>query len=250
MGWMPTLRMLLPTAIAFMTWMSVQRTTKTDVTGVTLVLSGTELFWMKWYPKLLLALAFVGLFALLAQPASAQVLEEDEESYVQQQGFFFSVEYGPYFFVARGRLANDNPLRPQANIAGTFGGVQLGYRISPIFSLQFLFLTTQVPGNGQVGGANGSYMFNLSASISFVRINRVFLYAKLGGGLQLTLPEETYGSPLGIGVHGGLGVRWHTRLKHFSIGLEALAVVHLPLTDNGIEVAVGFGLMPTLMYIF
>ncbi len=205
---------------------------------------------MKWYSKLLLALAFLGLFGLLAQPASAQVLEEDEESYIQQKGFFFSLEYGPYFFVARGRLANENPSLPQANIGGSSGGIQLGYRINPYFSLQFLFLTTQVPGNGQVGGANGSYMFNISASISFVRVNRVFFYAKLGGGLQLTTPEEAYNSLLGIGVHGGLGVRWHTRLKHFSIGLEALAVIHLPLTDNGIEVAAGFGVMPTLMYIF
>lgn len=205
---------------------------------------------MKWIRKWLLSLLVLGLMGWLAQPVSAQVLEEDEDSYLQR-GFFFSVEYGPYFFVARGRLSNVDLRQPQANIVGSFGGVQIGYGITQHFSLEFLFLTTQMPGSPQYGGANGSYMFNLSSTISFVRIQRLFLYAKIGGGLQLTLPAETYGgSILGVSAHGGLGIRFYTRSNHLSIGLEALAIVHLPLTDKGIEVAVGFGLMPTLLYTF
>lgn len=205
---------------------------------------------MKLTRKWLLSLLFFSLTGWFSQPASAQVLEEDEDSYIQK-GFFFSVEYGPYFFVARGRLAPTDLTKPQSNIVGSFGGVQIGYGITQNFSLEFLFLTTQMSGSGQYGGGNGSYLFNLSTTISFVQIQRLFLYAKLGGGLQLTLPAETYGgSILGISAHGGLGLRFYTRLNHLSIGVEVLAVVHLPLTDKGIEVAVGFGLMPTILYTF
>lgn len=201
---------------------------------------------MKLSRKLLLTLTLVvGLMGCMVNLASAQVLEEDESSYIPESGFFFSLEYGPYFLLPTSEQTGN--LSP--NVAGSFGGVQLGYLINKRFSLQFHFLTTQIGGSGQFGGANSSYIFNLSFAIHFANVNRLFFYFKAGGGLQLTLPELPNSSMLGFGAHGGLGLRYYTRLKHLSLGLELLAVIRLPFPAPT-TLSFGLGLMPTLMYIF
>jgi hypothetical protein len=201
-------------------------------------------------------LMLISCFGLFSPNSHAQILEEDHNSYLQQ-GFFFSVEYGPFFFIARPPSldAGGLPGRPSSDIVGSFGGIQLGYDISERFALQFSFLTTQVRGDTQYGGGSGTYLFNLSAAFSFVRINRLFIYARAGAGLILALPEGVYQAP-GLAVHVGLGLRLYTKMRHFSFGAEILSTIRIPTSSIKVgdldkpELAVGIGLLPYVRYTF
>jgi len=72
---------------------------------------------------------------------------------------------------------------------------------------------------------------------------------------MLAAPATVY-QGLGFAVHSGLGLRLYTRMRHFSIGLEVLALMRLPTTSimvNGVEeseLAFGLGILPTLRYTF
>jgi len=113
--------------------------------------------------------------------SSAQVLEEDTESYIKH-GFFFSLEYGPYMSILKPPSLSSET-RGQSDFLGTLGGIQAGYDINKNFSLQFLFLTTQVKGHSQRGGGSGSYIFNLSATYLFSNEAVFFFMQSLVVGL-------------------------------------------------------------------
>lgn len=194
--------------------------------------------------------AFSVFFILLTPRAHAQYLEEDPKSYVRK-GFFMSASYGLYIFALKpSALSRENGA--QASLIGTLGGIELGYDIADIFSLQFSFLAPAVSGDPQAGGGNGDYLFQLGATIHFVRLDQLYIYAKLGAGISLSLPDTN--NNLGLIVHLGLGVRYYTRARHLSVGIEVIGLLR-PLTfgtASGTDSALslGIGLMPTLTYNF
>ena len=176
--------------------------------------------------------------------ASAQLLEEDEEAYVYK-GFFVGAEYGAYILALKpSTLAKEGGA--QSATFGSIAGIELGYDISQSFSLQLSFINTQLRGDAQKGGGNGTLLFNLGASIFFVRTGRMFVYAKLGAGLMMVVPSELL--PTGVMAHAGFGIRYFTRLRHFSFGIEVLGLFRPPLTEEGM--ALGIGVLPTLTYTF
>ncbi len=194
--------------------------------------------------------AFSVFFALLTPRANAQFLEEDPKSYVRK-GFFMSASYGLYIFALRpSALARENGA--QANLIGTLGGIEIGFDIADIFSLQLSFLAPAVSGEPQAGGGNGDYLFQLGATIHFVRLDQLYIYAKLGAGVSLSLPDTK--NNLGLIVHLGLGLRYYTRARHLSVGIEAIGLLR-PITfgqSSGTDsvLSLGIGLMPTLTYNF
>lgn len=202
--------------------------------------------------KRFLPLLLLASVAFSPSKASAQYLEDDEKSYITK-GFFMSAEYGFYFFLVK-PSALDRPNGPQASLLGSMGGIEIGYDIADIFSLQFTFWAPSVRGNTQTGGGGANYLFNLGATIHFLRFKQLYVYGKLGAGLSLALPPEP-GGELGLMIHAGLGIRYYTRLRHFSIGIEAIVLVR-PVTFGGTPapgdstLSLGLGLMPCLTYNF
>ena len=199
---------------------------------------------------LLGSLVLLTLSTILPSRAQAQYLEEDTKSYVNK-GFFMSVSYGLYFFLLK-PSSLDRPNGPQANLLGTLGGIELGYDIADIFSLQFSFSAPTVTGDPQAGGGNGDYLFQLGATIHFVRLEQLYIYAKLGAGISLSLPDPAGG--LGLIAHLGLGLRYYTKMRHLSVGIEVMGLLR-PLTFGGVSgtdsaLSFGLGLMPTLTYTF
>ncbi|MCB9638820.1 MAG: adventurous gliding motility protein CglE [Myxococcales bacterium] len=194
--------------------------------------------------------AFSVLFGVFAPRAQAQYLEEDPKSYIRK-GFFMSASYGLYVFALKpSALSRENGA--QASLIGTLGGLELGYDVADIFSLQFSFLAPAVTGDPQAGGGNGDYLFQLGATIHFLRLNQLYIYAKLGAGVSLSLPDTN--NNLGLIVHLGLGLKYYTRARHLSVGLEVIGLLR-PLTFGGTSgsdssLSLGIGVMPTLTYTF
>ena len=203
-----------------------------------------ELSRFRRYLRFLGAIAFIAM--LTSGPVNAKVLEEDDDSYLQQ-GVFFSLDFGPYLFLAKPATLS-TPDVGEAGLFGMSGGVQMGYALSPQFSLQFIFFSYHVRGNAQIGGGSSSYLINLGITFAFLRFLRTFLYVKLGAGVMLTSPPFIYKS-IGFAALGGLGVRVHSRMKHFSFALETLTTIRFPLGGEG-EFSMGLGLLPSVIYTF
>jgi hypothetical protein len=185
--------------------------------------------------------------ALLSiRPAAlrAQILE-DQKSYITK-GFFISAEYGAYLLVLKPNTLSV-ATGPQADLLGSLAGFELGYDLGDRFSLQFLFWSANVRGDVQQGGGSGTYLFNLGLTFHFARVNRLYIFAKLGAGLMLVLPSGIFNTP-GVMIHGGIGLRYYTRLRHFSFGIEALALFRPPTDPAGMSL--GVAILPSIFYTF
>lgn len=189
----------------------------------------------------LLALAL--LFSSVVPSASAQVLEESDESYIYK-GFFMTAEFGAFVLALKPSDLNGSN-GPNSDLIGIMSGFELGFDVGQVVSLQFTFWSTNVTGDVQAGGGVNALLLNLGATIHAVRSGRLSVYAKLGGGINLGFP----GTKIGVTAHGGLGVRFFTRLRHFSVGLEATALIGIPALDNT-SLSVGIGVLPTITYTF
>lgn len=195
--------------------------------------------------KLAIPLFALMLLMYLPAVAQAQVLYDDKKSYVQK-GFFFSVEYGAYLDIVKpGVLTTAGG--PSSGLLGHIGGISIGYDLADRFDLHFSFLSPQIGGDPQRGGGSASFLLSLGVTGYIVRSEQLYFYAKAGAGVMLVIPESLLGLT-NVMAHGGLGLRYYTKMKHLSIGIEALALIRLPLDNNGL--ALGIGIMPTLMYTF
>lgn len=209
-------------------------------------------FVITMLPRILI-LALVMSMSLLWSPqqASAQILEEDDSSYVYK-GFFMSAEYGLYIFALKpdSLIPNaDTGRGASADLLGSVSGFDLGFDLNEMFALQFSFGTVNVRGGTQDGGGSTAMLFNGGVSIFFLR-SRLTFYARVGAGLAVTMPTGIL--PIGLMAHLGLGVRYFTRMKHFSISFEARGLFRPPLGDNsqGNTMSLGIGLLPSVTYTF
>lgn len=186
------------------------------------------------------------LLSLLVPSVSwGQVLEEDKDAYVKK-GFFFSVEYGPYINILKqGALSIEGG--PQASSLGHLGGIGVGFDLMDRLDLHLSFLTANIAGDGQKGGGSGTYLFNLGVTAYFVRLSQLYIFAKVGAGLKLILPNDI--SDMGLMAHAALGIRYYTRSRHLSVGLEVLALIGIPFGPQD-NLTLGLGIMPTLQYTF
>ncbi len=196
----------------------------------------------KWF----IALAFLSLLSISSSSVRAQILEEDDDSYLQS-GFFMAADFGPYLLIAKPATLS-LPEQSEAQTLGMSGGVLLGYGITPRFSVEFRFFSYHVRGDSQAGGGSSSYLLNLGATFAFLRFIRTFIYARLGAGIMLSSPPTIY-SGIGFSVLGGVGARVYSRLKHFSFALELLTTLRIPLGGAN-ELAFGMALLPSVIYTF
>lgn len=74
-------------------------------------------------------------------------------------------------------------------------------------------------------------------------VKRTWIYVRAGGGFALFAPTVMF--PAGnVFLNAGVGVQYFTKLRHFSIGLEA--------TGNffALTTTIGFAITPSLRYAF
>lgn len=106
---------------------------------------------------------------------------------------------------------------------------------------------------GQSGGAASgdfsSFMPGVTARVNIVGfddsqdVRRWWLFVRAGGAVTLYAPKALLPN-IDIMVFAGPGVEYYTRLRHFSIALEADFVFQI-LTRT-----IGFNIMPTIRYAF
>lgn len=83
-------------------------------------------------------------------------------------------------------------------------------------------------------------------------VRRTWLYVKGAAGLIIYNPHSLFvDQTIDLLVSGGLGVEYFTKLRHFSVGLEASFNAMLLTAGGGsLPFPMGFSLLPTLKYSF
>jgi hypothetical protein len=192
--------------------------------------------------------------ASAAEPAQDPAAQADT---VQQKAKFNEIERGFSFRVPVGVMAYIGNVTTGAitksYTPGLLIGAEFGYDISPIFDLGGFFYFSHVYGvNGSLASDPQrdlqSALGGLMARISFVATERFYfgLRAGVGYGYQTTSVE-----PLqhGLGVVAALTAEYFTRIRHFSIALDAGGLVYLPV-GSGMGLSGGITVTPAVRYTF
>ncbi len=170
-----------------------------------------------------------------------------------ERGFFLGVTGGAHFVL--NPPAVEGGARPFS--PGQTATVEVGYELGERLALSaFLMGTVNRAGAEYVGHSGGTASGDFSALIpgASARVNavgfndaqgveRTWLYLRGGAGLVMFSPKTLLPDP-DVLVFAGPGVEYFTRLRHFSIGLEATGSY---LVTSG---TIGFAVTPNLRYAF
>lgn len=168
---------------------------------------------------------------------------------------FFMEAHGGYW----GTLsAPASPGTPTGFSSGYEVRVDLGWDIGRYVSPS-LFLNYRVNYMGSdytgystsklVSGAYQALLPGAAVKVRFVGISdaqgvqRTWFYARLAAAAVFYFPKSLIGQ-IDVAVSGGLGVEYYTKLRHFSIGLEA-NFSYMVMTST-----MGFSVVPSLKYTF
>ncbi|HOX46365.1 MAG TPA: adventurous gliding motility protein CglE [Myxococcota bacterium] len=172
----------------------------------------------------------------------AQVFEEVE------RGFFLRTTLGAAMAVTDMFGDSAGVKRESTLWPGPVVGLEIGYDFGQYASLHLAAQGQQIIGvqerNDRESGADATLLaLMLGGRVNLVTSQRVAWYLKVGAGWMFTWPELA-GLDSGFLVHGGTGVEYATKLRHFTVGLEATA--QYDIANGGLLV----GLSPTLKYVF
>lgn len=197
------------------------------------------------------------LFGLLPGFAWAQQAPtKDKEAVVFneiERGFFFGVQGGPFFLLNPPAAAGTPRPFSTGQMAFVEAGFDFGERVSVA---AFLAATQNKASSSYVGFSNGRASGDFSAMIpgGSLRFNalgfddsqgvrRTWLYLRGGAGYAIFSPRTLL--PEGdVYAFAGPGIEYFTRLRHFSIGLEATGAF---LVRTG---TVGVTVSPNLRFAF
>lgn len=205
-------------------------------------------------------------------PGSAKVLEDKKAPTYNEieRGFHIGINAGPFFMInAPTGVPDDSGCRPEEITArnnrgrpfsiGQSAQVELGYdfgeRVSAGLSLTstahktsadflgFSKCTAPASGDFSVLIPGLTLRVNLVGFNDSQGVKRTWIYVRGGGGFALFAPAIMFPSP-NVFINAGVGVQYFTRLRHFSIGLEA--------TGNffALTGTIGFAITPSLRYAF
>jgi len=208
-------------------------------------------------PRLLRALAALAA-AALAQAASAQeaapALPDDPRAprfREIESGLFAAAEIG-FLGLAKTPTA-DRAKCPGAGEGGGFAagpivGLQLGLDLGDRLAVAIVALGANQQASISYGafslaGAGLDARLSLTGFRDSQGAERLHLYAHARGAWFATDPRGLFGKT-GVLVAAGPGLEYHTRLRHFSVGLSVDAVYALQAKSPGIAV------VPTLRYTF
>lgn len=170
-----------------------------------------------------------------------------------ERGIYLGASAGPLFVLNPPASSGPRPFSP-----GQIGSVEVGIDIGDRLSIGgFLAGTANREGAEYIGysGGTASGDFGMLIPGGTVRLNlfgladsqgttRTYLYVRGGAGYVFYSPVELLRDTHDLFAFGGLGVEYYTRLRHFSIGLEAMGAFLVP---SG---TIGFGITPSLRYAF
>ena len=204
---------------------------------------------MKTSARLLAALACLPALALAqssppaAEAASARGFNEVE------RGVFLGVQAGGFVLL---NAPFSGPFSP-----GQSALVEAGYDFGERVSVSgFAMVTANRAGADYLGKSAGLASGDYSAFVpgASVRVNaygfadaqdvkRTWLYVRAGAGVALFSPRALLPDP-DVLLFAGPGVTYHTRLRHFSVGLEVTGTF---LVASG---SLGFAVTPNVRYAF
>jgi len=174
-----------------------------------------------------------------------------------ERGFHVRLDVGMLAYVTRtGPAVGDPAGKRQA--PGMLIGIELGYDILPVLDIGAFFTFAQTPGIDETvcrppvdqcqGRDLGTGIGGAFVRFSFFHTERVFLGVKAGAGYGF---QHNQIEPLtqGIGVPASLTIEYFTRIRHFSLALDAGALIWIP-TSGGGRMAVGIAVTPAVKYTF
>jgi len=165
-----------------------------------------------------------------------------------ERGFFLRTTFGAAMAVTDMFGDSIGVVRENSLWPGPVLGLEIGYDLGQIASLHVAVqgqqvLGLQTRGTHESGADLTLLALMLGGRINLVTTQRLGWYLKVGAGWMFTWPELA-GVDWGFLVHGGTGLEYATKLRHFSLGLEVTA--QYDIANGGVLV----GLSPTLKYVF
>ncbi len=191
-----------------------------------------------------------------AKVAPAKVLKDKEAvTYKEvERGFYLGATAGPWYLLNAPASHGPTPFSP-----GLMTQVEIGTDIGERLSVAvFVEGATNSAGSDYLGKSNppgtASGDFSSITPGAVVRVaavgfpdaqdvERTWVYVRAGAGVVIFSPKTLLPDP-DIMVFAGPGVEYHTRLRHFSVGLEVTGAF---LLTSG---SVGFAISPNLRYAF
>jgi hypothetical protein len=221
--------------------------------------------------SLVLVVALFGSPVALAQEAGTKPSAANSQAKLvkdKEAQSFNEIERGFYIGVGGGGWMLVNPpsgdpaqrtFSPGLSIQVEIGG-DLGSRVS--IAAHFIAAFNKMGAGyrgyseGAASGDFSSFMPGVTARVNVVgfddsqEVRRWWLFVRAGGSVTLYAPKTLFTTPSGterwfdLMFYGGPGIEYYTRLRHFSIALEADFVFQI------LSQTIGFNIMPTLRYAF
>lgn len=187
-------------------------------------------------------------------PAAAPTKDKAAVTYNEvERGIYLGATAGPLFILNPPATSGPRPFSP-----GQMAQVEVGFDIGDRLSVGAFLTGSANKENADYQGSSGgtaSGDFGMLIPGGNVRLNilgfadsqgttRTYLYVRGGAGYVFYGPVELLRDVHDFLAFGSVGVEYYTRLRHFSLGLEASGAFLLP---SG---TVGFALTPSLRYAF
>lgn len=201
------------------------------------------------------------LLAVAAWPGSARAAEgtpalEDKKGTAIneiERGFYFEARGGFWGTINPPASGGSKQYFASGQAIELDMGFDIGERVSP--SLFFLASASRMGSDytglsgGQASGDYGAYIPGVGVKVRIVGLDdsqdvkRTWIYARVAGGVVLYNPSILI-NKLDVLISAGPGIEYFTKLRHFSIGIEA-NFNFMALTQS-----VGFSVLPTVKYSF
>ena len=204
----------------------------------------------------MLAIVLTAALVSQAQSSAAPTGEtEDVASGLQAEGVrkakYNDIERGFSVRLPVGMLAYLTPATSlnQRFAPGMMMGLELGYDVLSILDIGGFFYYADTSGGGSNTTRDLTTLFGgLMARLSFLHTERVYFGVRGGAGYGLQ-DNRVERAAQGLGIIAALTVEYYTRIRHFSLALDAGALIWVT-TSGGAPVAVGLTITPAIRYTF
>jgi hypothetical protein len=200
-------------------------------------------------------LSLTSLLALDASTARAQSVAEGppkvQSIRAVERGGFIETDIGVTYFVSKLTIAGVD----RSYGLSLMTGLYFGYDLLDVVSISVGATAVAASSDESVADATmgpmGSLLFLIPmvhVQVAVLTTERNFVYLRGGAGFGFGLPSQVNNMDFGgngPAFEGMVGYEHYTRLRHFSIGIQAGALV-LTKPSTGI----GVSLLPTLKYTF
>jgi hypothetical protein len=201
----------------------------------------------RFFALVLLVTATVGFAQEKVEDKKAPTIQEIE------RGFYFEARGGFFGVVNPPASGNSKSYFSGGQAVQLDMGFDIGDRVSPSI---FLLATANKMGSDYTGLSGGTASGDFAAMIPGVgvkvrlvglddsqNVKRTWFYVHAAGGVVFYSPASLL-NRLDVLLSAGPGVEYFTKLRHFSIGIEA-KFNFMVLTQT-----IGFSILPTVKYSF